>query len=92
MVAGTVQTAIITPVDLLKIRMQLQTAPQGTPGYVGSLRMLGRVLQREGFLGALTHRRRLHHLRILPALASASRAATMPRHAALDLPCCLDMS
>ena len=51
MVAGTVQTAIITPVDLLKIRMQLQTAPQGTPEYVGSLRMLGRVLQREGFLG-----------------------------------------
>ncbi|KAK9810913.1 hypothetical protein WJX73_007819 [Symbiochloris irregularis] len=52
MVAGTVQTAIITPVDLLKIRMQLQTASQGTPGYVGSLRMLGRVVQKEGLLGA----------------------------------------
>ena len=53
MIAGTIQSAVITPVDLLKIRMQMQTATQGTSGYVGSIQMLRRVLQTEGFFGEL---------------------------------------
>ena len=51
MFAGTVQSTVITPVDLLKIRMQMQTAPRGSPDYTGSLQMLKRVIQREGFSG-----------------------------------------
>jgi hypothetical protein len=43
--------AVIVPVDLLKIRLQLQTALPGSPGYVGPLSLLGRVLRREGLRG-----------------------------------------
>ncbi|KAK9810339.1 hypothetical protein WJX72_009024 [[Myrmecia] bisecta] len=51
MVAGTVQTAIITPVDLLKIRMQVQHAVPGSSNYVGSLKQLRNVLAMEGVTG-----------------------------------------
>ena len=47
------QTVVITPVDLCKIRMQLQTASQGSPGYISSVQMLRHVVQREGIFGEL---------------------------------------
>jgi solute carrier family 25 (mitochondrial carnitine/acylcarnitine transporter), member 20/29 len=46
--AGTVQTAVVTPVDLLKIRLQLQTAVPHTPGYLGPLALLRNILATEG--------------------------------------------
>ncbi|KIZ07055.1 hypothetical protein MNEG_0905 [Monoraphidium neglectum] len=48
MFAGAVQTFISSPVELLKIRLQLQRAKPGAPGYVGPLGMLRRVLKYEG--------------------------------------------
>jgi solute carrier family 25 carnitine/acylcarnitine transporter 20/29 len=51
--AGLVQTAIVTPIDLLKIRLQLQTVKPGTAGYIGPVSMLQRVVAREGGLRSL---------------------------------------
>ena len=51
MVAGLAQTLIITPVDLLKIRQQIQTSLPGTAGYVGPVQLLLRVVRREGVAG-----------------------------------------
>ncbi len=51
MVAGLAQTLIITPVDLLKIRQQIQTSLPGTAGYVGPLQLLLQVVRREGVAG-----------------------------------------
>ena len=51
MFSGAVQTGISTPVDLLKIRQQLQTARSGMASYVGPLQLLGRVLKTEGLPG-----------------------------------------
>jgi hypothetical protein len=48
---GAVQTFISSPVELLKIRLQLQRAKPGAPGYVGPLGMLRRVLKYEGVAG-----------------------------------------
>ena len=45
------QTAITTPTELLKIRLQLQTKLPGMPGYVGPLCLLRQVAQREGITG-----------------------------------------
>lgn len=53
MFAGAVQTAVSTPVDLLKIRQQLQRVPPGSPHYVGPLQLLRRILAREGLPGDL---------------------------------------
>jgi hypothetical protein len=50
---GAVQTFISSPVELLKIRLQLQLARPGAPDYVGPLGMLRRVLRDEGAAGAL---------------------------------------
>jgi hypothetical protein len=55
MFAGAVQTAVSTPVDLLKIRQQLQLAPPGTPHYVGPLQLLGGILRSEGLTGDEGH-------------------------------------
>jgi hypothetical protein len=52
MFAGAVQTFISSPVELLKIRLQLQRAHPGAPDYVGPLGMLRRVLRDEGAAGA----------------------------------------
>ncbi|GAB4823294.1 hypothetical protein N2152v2_010340 [Parachlorella kessleri] len=49
--AGAVQTAIQTPVDVLKIRLQLQRAVPGMPGYKSPLGMLQHVLATEGLTG-----------------------------------------
>jgi solute carrier family 25 carnitine/acylcarnitine transporter 20/29 len=46
--AGAVQTVIVTPIDLLKIRLQLQTARPGSLEYVGPLRMLRLLMSTEG--------------------------------------------
>ncbi len=51
MVAGLAQTLIITPVDLLKIRQQIQTSLPGTAGYVGPLQLLATVVRHEGVTG-----------------------------------------
>lgn len=53
--SGLMQTAITTPTELLKIRLQLQTKLPGMPGYVGPLRLLRQVAQREGITGELTN-------------------------------------
>lgn len=53
MAAGLVQSLIITPVDLLKIRQQLQIALPGSPTYVGPLQLLRQVLRAEGLPGEL---------------------------------------
>lgn len=49
--AGLVQTFVVTPIDLLKIRLQLQTAVPGSPAYRGPLRTLQSTLQTDGFCG-----------------------------------------
>lgn len=51
MAAGLVQSLVITPVDLLKIRQQLQTALPGSAAYVGPLQLLRHVLRAEGLPG-----------------------------------------
>lgn len=51
--SGLMQTAITTPTELLKIRLQLQTQLPGNPGYVGPIRLLKQVTLREGVSGAL---------------------------------------
>ena len=43
--------AVVVPVDLLKIRLQLQTALRGSPGYVGPLSLLARTLRTERLPG-----------------------------------------
>ncbi|KAK9834891.1 hypothetical protein WJX81_006826 [Elliptochloris bilobata] len=49
--AGLVQCAVSTPVDLLKIRQQLQRVAAGAPGYVGPLRLLRDTWRCEGLAG-----------------------------------------
>lgn len=48
---GLVQTAVVCPIELLKIRLQLQTAVRGQPGYVGAAEMARSIWRREGFRG-----------------------------------------
>jgi hypothetical protein len=61
------------PVDLLKIRMQLQTAVRGAPGYIGPLALLGSVLRAEGLRGepwhvsTLSTAKRLQHMHTMLA-------------------------
>jgi hypothetical protein len=47
-----VTSFITSPVELLKIRMQLQAPLPGTPGYLGPVPMLRHVLRHEGLAGA----------------------------------------
>lgn len=54
MFAGAVQTLISTPVDLLKIRQQLQLVPPGSPQYIGPLQLLRHILSTEGLPGGYT--------------------------------------
>ena len=42
----------VVPVELLKVRLQLQTAVRGQPGYVGPLSLLRRIRRTEGLPGA----------------------------------------
>ncbi|PRW59812.1 mitochondrial arginine transporter BAC2-like [Chlorella sorokiniana] len=49
--AGMVQTVGAVPVELLKVRLQLQTAVRGQPGYVGPLSLLRRIWRTEGLRG-----------------------------------------
>lgn len=49
--AGAVQTAVVTPVDLLKIRLQLQTAAPGLSGYQGPWTMAKHIVCTEGMTG-----------------------------------------
>jgi len=49
--SGIVQTGIVTPVDLLKIRLQLQTSVPGSSAYLGPLGMLRAVIRAEGVGG-----------------------------------------
>lgn len=51
--AGAIQTAIVTPVDLIKIRLQLQTSSLTSRSHVGPLTMLQRVVATEGGLRSL---------------------------------------
>jgi len=65
--AGGVQTAIITPIDLLKIRLQLQTARPGTAAYTGPLAMLKRVVSREGGIKSLYRGTTITAIRDVPS-------------------------
>ena len=49
--AGLVQCAVSTPVDLLKIRQQLQRVRPGERGYVGPLPLLRDTWRAEGAAG-----------------------------------------
>lgn len=49
--AGLVQCAVSTPVDLLKIRQQLQRVRPGERGYVGPLLLLRDTWRAEGVAG-----------------------------------------
>ena len=49
--AGLVQCAVSTPVDLLKIRQQLQRVRPGERGYVGPLPLLRNTWRAEGLAG-----------------------------------------
>ncbi|CAD7703906.1 unnamed protein product [Ostreobium quekettii] len=51
-VAGAVQTFAVTPVDVLKIRLQVQTAVPGQESYIGALKMARQIAQRAGLQGA----------------------------------------
>ncbi|CAK0784468.1 hypothetical protein CVIRNUC_007672 [Coccomyxa viridis] len=51
MFSGAVQTLISTPVDLLKIRQQLQSAQPGSASYIGPLQLLRSILRAEGLPG-----------------------------------------
>lgn len=42
--AGALQTVVVTPVDLLKIKLQLQRATKGDPGYIGPFGMLKKTI------------------------------------------------
>ena len=55
MFSGAVQTLISTPVDLLKIRQQLQTTKPGMASHVGPLQLLWRIIATEGWPGAEEH-------------------------------------
>lgn len=55
MFSGAVQTAISTPVDLLKIRQQLQIARSGMASYVGPLQLLRQILKTDGIPGEREH-------------------------------------
>lgn len=48
---GAASTVLQAPVDVLKIRLQLQHANPGDAGYVGPLRLLAQVLQQGGIRG-----------------------------------------
>lgn len=52
--AGLVQCAVSTPVDLLKIRQQLQRVRPGEHGYVGPLPLLRATWRAEGVAGTCT--------------------------------------
>ena len=49
--SGTVQTFISSPVELLKLKLQLQTQNRGMAGYVGPLRMAERIYRARGLRG-----------------------------------------
>lgn len=49
--AGVVQTAVVSPVELLKIRQQLQALSPRDAGYIGPLQLLRRLLAAEGVRG-----------------------------------------
>lgn len=51
MYAGLAQCFFMVPVELLKIRLQLQTAPPSSPRYMGALQMASHVVRHEGVLG-----------------------------------------
>lgn len=51
MAAGVVQTFIVTPVELLKVRQQLQTAVAGDATYVGPVQLLRQIMRAEGVRG-----------------------------------------
>lgn len=55
MAAGVVQTFIVAPVEMLKIRQQLQTTVHGDAAYVGPVQLLRQVIRAEGIRGEGVH-------------------------------------
>ena len=51
--AGTIQTAILTPVELVKIRLQVNTTrnPTSSSDKIGPIKEAKRIIKREGFKG-----------------------------------------
>ncbi len=50
-VCTPLQVWVWSPVEMVKLRMQLQKVPRGSPGYVGPLALARRIWQREGVRG-----------------------------------------
>lgn len=48
---GALQTLCTVPVEVMKIRLQLQTAVRGSPGYKGPLKMASEVFRDHGVAG-----------------------------------------
>ncbi len=65
--AGAVQTVIVTPIDLLKIRLQLQTATPGSASYIGPWSMLQKVISREGGARSLYRGTTITAIRDIPS-------------------------
>lgn len=88
--AGAVQTVISSPVELLKIRLQLQTSMPGSPSYVGSYGMLQRIISTEGMTGNTQchHHTGAEHSRLIWAQLAAyiHTLPTATLHGLLRLP------
>lgn len=52
--AGAIQSLVATPVDLLKIRLQVQESVRGDKDYVGPARMMAKIIKKEGPKGLIT--------------------------------------
>ena len=74
--AGLVQCVVSTPVDLLKIRQQLQRVRPGERGYVGPLPLLRETWRAEGIAGMST----CHVLRLWSATVVLCPAGTVLSH------------
>ena len=78
MFSGAVQTLISTPVDLLKIRQQLQSAQPGSASYIGPLQLLRSILRAEGLPGANWTCAHLVSFQQSSSLADSCRMARAP--------------
>jgi solute carrier family 25 (mitochondrial carnitine/acylcarnitine transporter), member 20/29 len=65
--AGAIQTLVVTPIDLLKINLQLQTAIPSCPSYRGPIQMALDIFRRHGLLRGLYRGTVITALRDIPS-------------------------
>jgi solute carrier family 25 (mitochondrial carnitine/acylcarnitine transporter), member 20/29 len=65
--AGAAQMVLNNPMELLKIRLQLQTATRGMPGYLGPLSMLRHVIATDGLVFGLYRGSTITAIRDVPS-------------------------